>query len=251
MKFLIAAIVMTSVTVGISAQMSDAKFVGLKGKVRAVWTERAFTRTTGKQRLNKAELIKSLYYDKRGFLTRSSTFDGGESRRVHTFVGRQRRVDRFEFDAAGRPLPMRGSCSQLVINGKTVAAPNFDYFYRYDLDARKRIVRVVEYCDEATPLMNSVFTYNDRGQLASDIRCQPESRNCDGNYYRISDVRATEQRVTVSTNGVETCVSVTRYSEQQFDKKGNEIRRVGETTDCSSNKTVFYKFIDATRIEYY
>ena len=235
------------------SQMTDAKFIGLNGKVRAVWTERTFTIGEG-QRLNKPELIKSLYYDKKGFLTRSSTFEGGESRRVHSTVGSQRQVNRFEFDAAGNPLSMVSVCQTSILRNtsKKSTDPNLDYFYSYLRDSRKRISGVNEYCDSQTVLTKSTFMYNSKDDVVADVRCQPQYNTCDSNYYKYdAKGREIEQKVTSTAKGVETCVSVTRYSDYLFDKHKNEIRRIGTTTDCTNDKVVFFKFIDSTRIEYY
>src|SRR5688572_13634897 len=140
MKFIFTAVMIVIASVPVFSQMTDAKFIGLKGNVRAVWTERTFTFGEG-QRLNKPELIKSLYYDKKGFLTRSSTFESGESRRVHSTVNGERQVTRFELDTKGKPVPMISVCQTSILRSslKKKHDPNLDYFYSYLRDTRKRI----------------------------------------------------------------------------------------------------------------
>ena len=232
-------------------QMSDAKFVGLKGKVKVVWTERTYTEAVAGQKLNKPEFIKSLFYDKKGYLTRSSSFANGESRLMHSFVGKDRRVDRFDFDTSKKIVPVKGQCMLPAALAGLGATANFDYFYRYRYDSRKRIAGVTQYCDADNLLMESTFGYNDEGKVISDIRCSTRTKTCDNDYYQYSNDRVIEQKTTTTVKGIETCVSITTYSDWEVDKKGNEIKRTGVTTDCSNNKKVFYKFADVTRIEYY
>ena len=232
--------------------MTDADFVGLKDKVKSIVTERTFTfAKNSTQVLNKTQLIKSNYYDKKGFLTQSSSFDNGESRRMHTFVRNDRMVKRFEFDAMGAPLAVKGLCPPARIQNSKDVDSNFDYFYSYERDTLKRIIGATEYCDASLILTRSSFKYNDRNNVISDVRCQPLVNICDTNTYEYVNGRLMEQRVGTAVNGVETCTSMTTYSEHQFDKKGNEIRRVGVTTDCSPNRNVFFRFIDTTRVDYY
>ena len=251
MKLLITAGLAVLLTGTAFGQMSDAKFVGLKGKVKAVWTERTYTEAVGNQRLNHPEFIKSLFYDKKGFLTRSSTFANGESRLIHTFAGRDRRVDRYDFDLAQRSVPVKGLCTMPATSSGNGAAMHFDYFYRYRYDSRKRIAGVTQYCDSNNILMESVFHYGSDNRVISDVRCSPLSNICDNDYYQYADKRLLQQKTTTTVNRMETCVSITTYSGWKVDKKGNEIQRLGVTTDCNDNKKVFYKFVDTTRIDYY
>lgn len=232
-------------------QMSDAKFVGLKGKVKAVWTERTYTEAVAGQKLNKPEFIKSLFYDKKGYLTRSSSFANGESRLMHSFVGKDRRVDRFDFDTEKKVMAMKGQCAVPAGLKSKGSTANFDYFYRYRYDGRKRIAGVTQYCDASNVLMESTFNYNNDGRVISDIRCSTRTKACDNDYYQYSNGRLAEQKTTATVKGVETCISITRYSGWEVDKKGNEIKRMGTTTDCKDDKKVFYRFIDSTRIDYY
>jgi hypothetical protein len=232
-------------------QMSDAKFVGLKGKVKAVWTERTYTEAVAGQKLNKPEFIKSLFYDKKGYLTRSSSFANGESRLMHSFVGKERRVDRFDFDTSKKVLPVKGQCTLPAALARKGATAIFDYFYRYRYDSRRRIAGVTQYCDANNVLMESTFGYNDDGRVISDVRCSTRTKACDNDYYQYSNGRLAEQKTTTTVKGVEMCVSITVYSGWEVDKKGNEIKRTGLTTDCSNNKKVFYKFFDVTQIDYY